>query len=245
MNGKLESEVLLIRCPYLDCDPRWVNTRTTLFQGPADDPTVLIWLTGGNARSKNQIELSGLIGKRRMLVPANPYELKTYGKNNELVPEAFTGDPPTRVLSLIKWALSQKYKVFLGGHSNGGPRIVGFLSKYSNYREWLRGVIFSSAHVGKPPNFIPVNRVEWNIPVMIMHHLKDHSYSCRPDYQRWLYKNIKNNNKKSTELITLKTTTLTPDIDYDGTAEATHHMFRESQTEAAEAIDNFIKKNSD
>jgi len=237
------TETLTIPCPYMGRDPRYPRTHAQLYHSHQSDPVLLLWLPGGPGQSTDCSELEGLWGQRRILVPRNPYPIHSYRQTGPLtwdyVPQAFDTDQPLRIRSLIQWARSQRYRVFLGGHSNGVPRAVGYLAHSPRHQSLVDGVILSAGHVGGAygPR-LPLDRVEWSVPVLVLHHARDHCAKCSPAYQHWVYQTIARANRSHTHMVCL--TTGDPMIDTDCSGSALHHMYRESLAEAAHAVDQFI-----
>jgi predicted esterase len=232
-----------IKTLYPDIDPQWPRILLRMFDiDNNEDKCLIIWLLGGpaNREWRGPIEIRNLVGRRRILVSPSPYEINTYDENKKLVPEAYRKDAITRIHATIRWAKSNGYKIFLGGHSNGAARMIPYLSHHEHYSDIISGIILAAPHVGHPSNLIPVDTVKWNVPILLMHHRLDHSFSCNPSFQKWLYNKLKKLNKKSTQLITLTTIIKKNEIDTDGSSFATHHMFRESREEVANTIERFI-----
>lgn len=241
-------EQLYIRCLHSGYDIRYPETKVRLYHISHEDPVILIWLPGGPGRRSDCVELDGLLGKRRILIPSNPYTIHSYIQTSpttwDYVPEAFGKDQPLRILSIVQWAKYKGYRVILGGHSNGVPRTIGYLAQSSNNQRLVDGIILSAGHIGGiyGPR-LPLHTIEWNVPVLVVHHSRDHCSKCSPTYQHWAHSELQKRNKKHTHLACLTSGDPKPSTDCSG--QGLHHMYMESRMELADSIDQFIHSITD
>jgi pimeloyl-ACP methyl ester carboxylesterase len=231
-------KIIHIPCPpRAKTSPTWPTTSCSLYPPAVDDNAILIWVPGGEGQQTEVIAMKNLLGKRRILIPRSHYPIRSYF-NKKYVPQAFEKDQTARLWSLIKWAQAHRYQIILGGHSNGTPRLLGLLMHYPDVQSQIKGIILSASHVGREDPQLPIEHVEWNIPILVLHHQRDLCPSCRPDHQHWLYQNLKNLNKQNTKQVMLTSGWRGASTDCSSTA--LHHMYLESSDEAADAVDGFI-----
>lgn len=233
-----------IPCLHVDTDDRYPRTRVRLYMSDPRDPVLIIWMPGGPGQNAEVRETTGLLGRRSVAIPESAYPFRSYealGDGWDYIPLAFRGDSPVRVLSLVQWAKYQGYRVVLAGHSNGVPRVVGYLQQSPRNQTLVDAVILSAGHVGghRGPR-LRLDGVRWNVPTLVMHHSRDHCPHCRPEYQHWLYEQLRPLNAQPTEMVCLTTGSESPNFDCSGSP--THHMYAESYTESADAIDRFVEK---
>ena len=237
-----EFEHIHIPCAYRACDTNYPTIFSRLYTVPnPEDRSILIWLTGGQGSRKVPTEIAGLQGRRRILVPGMPYELPTYDSEGRLMPEAFDGDSPARILSVLHWARDMGLRVVLGGHSNGVVRAVGCMSRYPQSHSLIQGLVMASSHTGTPTHRLPLTGA-WHTPCLILHHRLDYSYCGAPKHHEWLHHAMSCINSASVTRHTVTSTRTLHTVDTDGTSDSTHHMFQDSGQEVADQIDAFMQQ---
>jgi len=229
----------IVECNVKGCNTKYPKTYV-LFQGNLkEDKNIIVWLPGGPGDQPYDRTIEGLENFRNYVSIINPYKLKSYNDFGP-VPQAYGKDQPARILSVINWASSKGYKVWLGGHSNGGVRIVGLLKKYPDIQKNILGVILSATHVcgGKGFNCIKVKSVKWNVNTLVLFHEGDHNKNTDPKRQRWMFDVIKNQNKKNTTLVGVKVTKGPKSVSSHNSG---HHMFDYDRSAHINAINKFLK----
>ena len=64
--------------------------------------------------------------------------------------------------------------VWLGGQSNGAPRIASFLGSSPDNQKLISGAIFTGSHTGRTGTKIRVSKIkELNLPIAVIHHKRD------------------------------------------------------------------------
>ena len=225
-------------------DAQHPRTRLRLYMSDPRDPVLIIWIPGGPGQNAQCRETTGLLGRRSVAIPESPYPFRSYEAvpgGWDYIPLAFGDDSPVRVLSWVQWARYQGYRVVLAGHSNGVPRVVGYLQQSPRNQGLVDAVILSAGHVGghRGPR-LRLDGVQWNVPTLVMHHSRDHCPHCRPEYQHWLYDQLRSLNAQPTEMACLTTGSESHNFDCSGSP--THHMYAESYEESAQVIDRFVEK---
>lgn len=228
-----------IKCNIEGCNQKYPITATRLSESKKPNETILIWLPGGHGQHLSNGVINLLWGRVNILTASNPYKILSYG-NGVAVPQAYGKDQPARIRSLIEWARNQGYKnIYLGGHSNGGARALGYLIKYNNHN--LNGVIFSATNVNEGSAALRVDRVQWSIPALVVWHEGDKCETTRPQLQKRMFKKIKEKNKKMTE---------GKGIPLEGKSTSTcltgggHHWYDMNQKDHANIIFDFMVKNN-
>lgn len=250
------SETFLIPCNNAECDTKLKETVTRIYYSHNNNPA-LIWLPGGGgaALSLGYNAIQSMEGKLDVIIMASPIRIvnsiKQGGPGNGDAPLAYDKRLTYRTKQVIEFYKKKLNKpIWLGGHSNGGPRLVGYLLRdKTNANQLLSGLIFSSANVGygrhrrSPAYRIKIRDIKnWklNIPVLVINHKRDGCNDTVPDNQKWLTDQIKKINENKTELMLLNEGYEKETKDCHGG----HHLFSSNRKEAAETIFKFIKENT-
>ena len=229
-------------CKIKECEPKWGDTITRYYKGDPKLPAI-IWYQGGGGgmmdlgwRPQQNLE-----GKIDFIIMASPVPMINKGQNGK----AKNSDKKEliyRSREVIEYYKNKLNKpIWLGGHSNGGPRTVAVIMGKDKYSENLAGLIFSSANVGKG-NQIGVKRIKYqmNLPIMIVNHIGDNSPDTSVAKQKWLHKELSKRNNGKTELVLLTGGNPKSYTDYNNP----HHMFMSNLQEYADSILKFVKENS-
>jgi len=250
------SETFLIPCNDNECDTKLKETVTWIYYSHNNNPA-LIWLPGGHGStlSIDYNTISLMEGKLDVIIMASPIKivnsLQQGGPGNGDAPRAYDKRLTYRTKQVIEFYKKKLNKpIWLGGHSNGGPRLVGYLLRdKSNANNLLSGLIFSSPNVGygrhrsHPAYRIKIRDIKnWklNIPALVINHKRDGCGDTVPENQRWLTNQIKKINENKTELILLNEGYEKETRDCHGG----HHLYFSNRKEAAETIFKFIKENT-
>ena len=229
-------------CRIKECEPKWGDTITRYYKGDPKLPAI-IWYQGGRG---DMMDLGWspqqkLEGKIDFIIMASPVPMINNGQKGK----ALNSDKKEliyRSREVIEYYKKKLNKpIWLGGHSNGGPRTVAVIMGKDKYSENLAGLIFSSANVGKG-NQIGVKRIKYqmNLPIMIVNHIGDNSPDTSVAKQKWLHKELSKRNNGKTELVLLTGGNPKSYTDYDNP----HHMFMSNLQEYADSILKFVKENS-
>jgi len=242
-----EYEDIYIKCSVKECNPKLGDTETRWYKGAKDKPAIL-WFTGGPSNYKN-MELERrppryLKGKYDFIIMASPIELKS--RKGE-PPQAYNKYAVNRVKIVTEYYKNLlKKPIWLGGHSNGGPRVIGAISGKKNNRvaDKYAGLIFSSPQLGMRFNELKIRthkiKYKLNMPVLIINHDRDRGPNTGKVLTKMFYKRFKKKNDGKTELVLLTGGRKSIDDYSDGG----HHMFATNNEEYGKALISFIEENT-
>ena len=231
-----------IDCNLKECNSKLPSTRVDLWNDIKTDKNLLIWLPGGAGMHNWDRTIGGLEKFRNFLHVINPYKIECCDSFGP-VPQAYYGDQPARILSIVNWAITKDYKIWIGGHSNGGVRVIGFLNKYPEMHKHINGAILSATHACGGQNqskYVDVGRVKWNTNILVIYHAGDTFPNTHPRCQRYMYKYIEVGdqfNKKSFEVQPTKGPKSEEFTDKG------NHMYDHDREVHIQAIHEFMKGN--
>ena len=233
----------LIDCNIKGCNSKFSFTSADLLDDIKGDKNLLIWLPGGPGMHTWDRTIGGLEKFRNYLHVINPYKIEA-GNNLGPVPQAYGDDQPARILSIVNWAISKGYKIWIGGHSNGGVRVIGFLNKYPEIHKQINGAILSATNAyGGRGQSIPVRvgQVEWNTNILAIYHAGDTFPNTHPRCQKQMYEWIKVGGQYNKKLFEVK---VTKGPQSEQLTDKGHHMYDYDREVHIQAIHEFMKGNS-
>lgn len=239
------AETIIVKCDIKNCNKKFPLTTTRYYQAsPKNMLPALIWLPGGSGTRSgiDDQSIASLEKKIDIIIMSSPYRID--GKNHRGdVPQAYSKDLTTRTKTIVEFYKKKLNKpIWIGGHSNGGPRVVGFLTADKNNTKTVQGIIMAAAHVGPPGD--PKIRIrllkKYNLPTLVIFHERDFCNNTQPSTQKYLFKSLEKRNENITQLIGLS-----QGVEMKiKSCNSGHHMFASNRDEAADQILKFITKHS-
>jgi len=238
-------ETIVVKCDIKKCNKKFPLTATRYYKAnPKNNLPALIWLPGGPGigSSIDYQSITSLENKIDIIIMASPYKID--GKNHRGdVPQAYSKDLTTRTKTIVEFYKKKLNKpIWIGGHSNGGPRVVEFLTADKDNTKTVQGIIMAATHVGPPGD--PKIRIKllkkYNLPTLVIFHERDFCNNTQPSTQKYLFKSLEKRNENITQLIGLSQGVEVKIRSCD----SGHHMFASNRDEAADQILKFITKHS-
>ena len=225
-----------VPCNYSNCSKKFDITATKLIKANNDRPMIL-WLGGGNGMHTSTGPIDLLEGKYDIITVINPYDINI-GRDKGIVPAAFKKDQAERIKSIIDH-YNKKYskEIWLGGTSNGVQRAIGFLKNTEN-QKLIKGAIFTSTASGSPYR-LPTLK-ELNIPIIIIHHIKDVCQFSSFKNAEKFYEKYKEKNLKKTIFVPVDAGNRPVDTKC---GDGDNHMFVGSKDVVAKIVEEFIQNN--
>jgi hypothetical protein len=245
-----EEITIQIPCEVKECNPKWGPTITRLYKTGNNKPA-LIHFGGGPGAVLNlpYLSITFLQDKLDLIIMASPIAMKNVGYNGD-TKNAYDKALSYRSKQVIDhYAKLLNKPLWLSGHSNGGPRMIGaIMGKDPEYSKKLAGLIFSSPNVGygkhrkNPQYYIKVNAIKYelNLPILIINHARDLCPDTTVDNMKWLNKKFLKINIANTDLILMED-------GYEGETDdcaGGHHMFASNKENYAKTIFDYILKNT-
>jgi hypothetical protein len=230
------AETKYIDCKIKGCDSQWPITAVNLITNHKNDKNLLIWLPGGPGVRLNDVSMDGFEKYKNLLIVANPYIIEKSDSNGP-VPQAYSSDQTARILSVVNWAISNGYRIWIGGISNGAVRIIGFLNQYPDIHSKIQGVILSATHVCNG-SMKCVFLKKWDVNTLVIFHEGDQFFNTRSEIQKDLFKRIKKINSKNTLSIGME---VTRGPKSEKETKRGHHMYEYDRNDYHINLNNFIK----
>lgn len=233
------AETKYIDCKVKGCNSKWPVTAVNLIVNHKNDKNLLIWLPGGRGVRLSDVSMDGFEKYKNLLIVANPYIINA-SDNNGPVPQAYSSDQTARILSIVNWAISNGYKVWIGGISNGSVRTIGFLNKYPDMHSKIKGIILSATHVCNG-SMKCVRLKKWNVNTLVIFHEGDQFFNTRSKIQKDLFKRIKKINSKNTLSIGME---VIRGPKSEKETNRGHHMYEYDRNEYHVNLNNFMKESN-
>jgi hypothetical protein len=251
-NSLKSAEVINIQipCEIKKCNPKWGSTITRYYKSGNDKPALIHFGGGpGAILSLDYLTITFLEDKLDLIVMASPIAMKNKGYDGD------TKNAYHKALTYRSKQVIDYYKdllnkpIWLTGHSNGGPRMIGALmGKDPAYSEKLAGLIFSSPNVGygkhrqNPKYYIKVKKIKYdlNLPILIINHARDICPDTTVDNMKWLHKKLSKKNLANTDLILMKD-------GFEGETDncaGGHHKFASNKESHASTLFDYIINNT-
>jgi hypothetical protein len=232
-----------VPCAFSNCDKKYPEVLTRFYEAnPKNNKPMILWLPGGSGQSFSFEPASKLEKKYDIITFFNPYDIDK-GTNQGDTPQAYKPDQPDRIKSVIIY-YKKKYNknVWLGGQSNGAPRIASFLGSSPENQKLISGAIFTGSHTGRTGTKIRVSKIkELDLPIAVIHHKRDQCPTSSFKGSQTFFKQISKKNKGSSTFFALESGDLKSTTGCKGNE---NHSFEKSREELADVISSFIDQNT-
>lgn len=240
----------MVPCDIKGCQKRYGGTEAIHY--PAGSQDLIIWMNGGPGQNSGHITYSTVtdfVGHVDIVGTSQSYAIKTGGSHSGKWSQINGNEQAARIRSVVLYFKRQfpDKRIWLGGHSTGAARVAGFLQGgkrklYQDNQKLIHGAIFSGTnHAGAGTDFGISVRYELDMPVLIIHHDRDHCKSSHVRVSRIFYDKVSKRNRGVTEHITI--TTGNPNR--TRTCGFTdNHAYIGSRIDHVNAIHSFMKRNT-
>ncbi len=232
-----------VPCAFSNCDKKYPEVLTRFYEAnPKNNKPMILWLPGGSGTTFSFEPASKLEKRYDIITFFNPYDIDK-GTNQGDTPQAYKPDQADRIKSVIVY-YKKKYNkdLWLGGQSNGAPRIASFLGSSPDNQNLISGAIFAGSHTGRTGTKIRISKIkELNLPIAVIHHKRDQCPSSSFKGSQTFFKQISKKNKGSSTFFALESGDLKSTTGCKGNE---NHNFEKSREELADVISNFIDQNT-
>lgn len=250
--AQITEKTIMIPCDVKECNPKLGATETVWYYQTDrnENKPAILWYAGGDGHYTNldYQPISLLKGKFDIIMVASPLAIKSNRNTRGYPLNAYNKYVIYRMQQASEYYKKLlKKKIWLGGISSGGPRMIGALSGNEKDRpsDIYSGLIFASPYLAKvyqgtATMNISTDKIKYqmNLPILIIQHSRDHKPAQHPNLQKKFRNILSKKNSGITELKLL--TEGNPRITYE---DCCHHRFEYNKNEVARVISQFIQKN--
>jgi hypothetical protein len=236
-----------VPCIFDNCDKKFPETFTRFHESiPKNNKPMILWLQGGSGQSLSTQPIDKLEKKYDIITFFNPYDIDK-GVKDGYPPQAYKPDQADRIKSVVVYYKNKYNKnIWLGGISNGAPRIASFLGGSPENQKLISGAIFTGSHTGRTGTKIRLSKIkDLNLPIAVIHHTRDQCPDSAFKPSQTFFKLISKKNAGFSAYYALEsgdlksTTSCKPQK-----GKFMNHTFDKSREEIAEVISNFIDQNT-
>ena len=236
-----------VPCAFSNCGKKFPETFTKFHESiPKNNKPMILWLAGGSGQSLSTQPIDKLEKKYDIITFFNPYDIDK-GTEKGDTPQAYKPDQADRIKSVIIYYKNKYNKnIWLGGISNGSPRIAGFLASSPENQKLISGAIFIGSHTGYTGAQIRISKIkDLNLPLAVIHHKRDQCVTSSYKGSKIFYKLISKKNAGFSAYYALESGDLkSTTICKPQKGKFINHTFDKSREEIAEVISNFIDQNT-